>query len=323
MLNVAYKITLGSTTYTAGKTSRLVDLDIQSALDTPVNTCRVTLDGGAELTLKPGDEVKVELGYDKTTAKVFTGKVAAFEQGLQQVVIHADSSFRALTAARFNILYEKQNAGDVAGNLLGKLKIKKATVETGEKFAAFTVSDHENVWTVLSGLARRCGFDFYADEDDKANFKKYVAQKTHNLEYGIHILDFRQEGLAAALDGVEVYGESPVGQGQGEDASAWLRKKEVKGSAGKSSGNVLRIADPSARTQNLAKALAKNILDANRSTARGWMRVLGNAEIRLGDAVKVAKMPVSAHNGTYKVTSVRHRVNTRSGFVTEVGWVKM
>ncbi len=323
MLNVAYKITLGSTTYKSGKDSRLVDLDIQSALDVPVNTCRVILDGAASLTLKPGDDVKVELGYDKSALKVFTGKVAVFEQGLERVTLHADSSFRALTAARFNILYEKQNAGDVAGNLLGKLKIKKATVETGEKFATFTVSDHENVSDVLFGLARRCGFDFYADADDKANFKKYNAKKTHDLEYGVHILDFRQDSIAAALDGVEVYGESPVGQGQGEDASAWLRKKEVKGSAGKSSGNVLRLADPAARTQNLAKALAKNILDANKATARGWMRVLGNAEIKLGDAVKVAKLPVSSQNGTYKVTSVRHRLNTRSGFVTEIGWVKV
>ena len=322
MLNVAYKITLGGITYTSGKESRLADLDIQSALGVPVNTCQVSLDGDAGLDIKPGDNVSVELGYDKTTLKVFTGKVAALQQGLERATIYADSSFCALASARFNLLYEKQTAGDMTGDLLDKLKIKKATVEPGEKFATFTISDHENISGVLWGLALRCGFDFYADIDDKANFKKYAAQKTHNLEYGVHILDLRQTSMAAALDGVEVYGESPVGQGQGEDASAWLRKKEVKGSAGKSSGNVLRIADPSARTQNLARALAKNILGANQSTVRGWVRLLGNAEIKLGDAVKFAKLPVSALNGTYKVSGVRHRLGTRSGFVTEVGWVK-
>lgn len=323
MLNVAYALTLGTTTYQSGKDSRLLALEAQAALDVPVNVCRVVLDGGTGLSVKPGEEVKLELGYDKTTSRVFSGKVATFEQGFQQLTVHAASAFSALTAARFNLLYEKQNAGDVAGDLLGRGKLKKASVEAGEKFATFTVSDHENAWQVLSGLARRCGFDFYADVDDQAHFKKYAARQTHALEYGTHLLDFRQEAQAAPLDGVEVYGESPVGQGQGEDASAWLRKKEVKGSAGKSSGHVLRLADPAARTQDLARALAKNILAANQATAHGWMRLLGNAAIQLGDAVKVSKMPVAAHNGTYKVTGVRHRLNVRSGFVTEVTWVKV
>ena len=46
------------------------------------------------------------------------------------------------------------------------------------------------------------------------------------------------------MDGVEVYGSSPAGQGQGEDASSWLTKKDVKGAAGKSTGRVHRVADP-------------------------------------------------------------------------------
>ncbi|MFZ6028605.1 MAG: phage late control D family protein [Chloroflexota bacterium] len=323
MLNVAYKLTLGNITCQSGKGSRLVALDVRAALDVPVNAARVTLDGLAELTLRPGDPVGIALGYDKTATKVFTGSVTTLEQGLQNVTVYAASAFGALTASRFNLLFEKQSAGTMAGDLLGRCKVKKASVENGEKFATFTVSDRESAWEVLAGLARRCGFDFYADIDDKAHFKKYAAGQTHSLEYGTHILDFYHGAVPAALDGVEVYGESPVGQGQGEDASAWLRKKEVKGSAGKSSGNVLRLTDPAARTQDLARTLAKNILAAHQSTARGWMRLLGNPAIRLGDAVKVAGLPQSSQNGTYKVTGVRHRLCVRSGFITEVGWIKV
>jgi phage protein D len=323
MLNVAYKITLGSAGYQSGKSSRLVDLDSHAALGIPVNICRVTLDGQAQASLKPGDEIKIELGYDKTLVKVFSGRVDTFERGIQHLTVNGAGSFSALTAARFNRLYEKQNAGDIVGDLLGKLKVKKATVETGEKFATFTVSDHQSIWTVLERLAWRCGFDFYADTDDKAVFKKYAVQTTHTMEYGVHILAYSQESLAPALDGVEVYGESPVGQGQGDDASSWLRKKEVKGSAGKTSGNVLRLADASARTQDLARALAGNILKANQSPACGRVRVLGQAGVKLGDAVKIAKMPDSAQNGVYKVTGVRHRLNNRLGFVTEISWEKL
>lgn len=323
MLNVAHKITFGSTSLQSGKTSRLLALETRAALGVPVNICRVVLDGATSVSAKPGDDVKVELGYDSTLTKVFSGKISNVARGVETVTLEAASSFTALTAARINSLYEKLNAGDIVGDLLGKLEVDKATVEAGEKFASFTVSDRESAWNVVTDLAARCGFDFYADAEDKAVFKKFAATETHAFEYGIHILDFAQDTLQPSLDGVEVYGESPVGQGQGDDASSWLTKKIVKGNAGKSSGNVMRISDASARTQSLVKSVAGNILKHYQVEARGRMRVLGAPDVKLGDAVKVSKMPDTAQNGTYKVTSVRQRLNGRVGFVTDVAWLKV
>jgi hypothetical protein len=320
MLNVAYKLNLGSIGRQSGKTSDLLAVETHAALGIPVNTCRVVLAGSAAISLKPEDAVSIELGYDQTLTKVFTGKVATVERGIERLTVNAAGAFSALTAARYNCLYEKQNAGDIAGDLLGRLQIDKDTVATGEKFAGFNVSDRQPVWDVLLELARRCGFDFYADVEDKAIFKPYAARKTHAVEYGRHLLDFMQDSLAPALDGVEVYGESPVGQGQGEDASSWLTKKEVKGSAGKSTGNILRLADATARTQDLVRTIAGNILQAHQTRQRGRLRLLGNPEVQLGDAVTVSKLPDSAQDGSYKVTGVCHRLNARVGFVTDIDW---
>jgi hypothetical protein len=323
MLNVAYKITLGSDSLKSGKSGLLVGLDCRASLGIPANSCGVRLDGQASLGAKPGDEVKVELGYDKSLEKVFTGKVARIERALDYVRVEALGSFTELAAWRLNRVYEKQNAGDIAGDLLGKLKIGKGSLESGEKFATFVVSDRETVWDALFGLALRCGFDFYADTSDKANFKKFAAKTTHTFEYGAHILEFEQEALAPALDGVEIYGESPVGQGQGEDASSWLTKKTVKGSAGKTSGRVLRQVDASARTQSLVRSLAGNILKASQAESRGRIRTLGAPQVKLGDSVKVSKLPEASQNGTYKVTGVRHQLNHKVGFVTEITWEKV
>lgn len=319
MLNIAHKITLGSTSLT----SRLLDLETRAGLDVPVHVCRVVLDAVTTVSAAPGDDIKIELGYDKNLTKVFSGKISSVARGIETVTIEGASSFTALTAARINSLYEKQNAGDIVSDLLGKLDVKKGTVEAGEKFASFTVSDQENAWSVIAALAARCGFDFYADPEDKAVFKKYAAAETHAFEYGIHILDFSQDTLQPALDGVEVYGESPVGQGQGDDASAWLTKKTVKGSAGETSGNVLHVIDAAARTQELVRALAGNLLKTYQIQARGRMRVLGEPTVKLGDAIKLSKMPDTAQNGTYKVTSIRQRLNRRVGFVTDVAWLKV
>jgi len=161
------------------------------------------------------------------------------------------------------------------------------------------------------------------DAEDQAVFMKYAPKNKHALTYGVEILAYAHESRPPVVEGVEVYGSSPAGQGQGEDASPWLTKKEVKGAAGKTSGAVLRVVDAAARNQNLAGDLAKNIMGAYRVKAQGRLRVLGAPEVQLGDAVKLGKLPVAAHNGEARVTSMRHRLDARHGFITNLLWEKV
>ena len=323
MYNVSYHITIGGKSFRSGQSSALLELSTSASFDVPVNGCRLVLHPEADVKARPDDEVTVEIGYDESLSRVFTGRVASFEQGLRQIRVEALGSFTALTTARFNLLYEKQTAGDVVKDVLGKLELKKATVEDGVKFATYVLHDGPTVWDHLRGLARRCGFDFYADAEDQAVFMKYAPKKKHALTYGVEILAYAHESRPPVVEGVEVYGSSPAGQGQGEDASAWFTKKEVKGAAGKTSGAVLRVVDAAARNQNLAGDLAKNIMHGYEAEAQGRLRTLGAPEVRLGDAVKLGKLPVAAHNGEARVTSVRHRLDARHGFITNLLWEKV
>ncbi|MCX6042677.1 MAG: phage baseplate assembly protein V, partial [Caldilinea sp.] len=252
-----------------------------------------------------------ELGYGNESSRVFTGRVQSVDAGLSQIHIEALSDFSALIKARVNLVYKKQTAGAIVENLLGRFNIEKSKVEPGINFPSYTLSAGRTAWANLRQLAEQCGFDFYADVQDQAVFAAYRPAKTHEFQYGSHILDYTWASLADAFVGVEVCGESPSGQGQGNDASVWLTKKEVKGTAGRTRGKVLRLVDPTARTPSMAREIAGNQWQRYKAQAKGQLSLLGTPEVGLGDAIQLSKTP-PAHRGQLRVTGVRHRLNMES-----------
>lgn len=321
MLLVDYKLTIGSTTYTVSSKSRLLHLQVSASLNLPVNACTIALSPDESLSLKPADQVSVELGYQDKQTLVFTGKISRVDWGIQQIKIEATSSFRALTIARCNRLYEKSHAGDIVKDLAqSQLELAIGKVENGLQFPVYAVGDRQTVYAHLRTLAQQCQMQFYADPQDKLVFAAYAARQTHALKYGVNILAFDLEEQQPAIVGVEVYGESPASQGQGDQAVSWLAQKAVKGSAGKSGAMTLRQIDATARTTDLASKIAAAYLTAASVKRRGRVRLLGDAKIQLGDGIQVSQMPIAAHNGTFRVTGVTHHLSERKGFYTLVDW---
>lgn len=319
MFIVKHKITIGSNTLKLDKQTRLTDLRVHAGLDVPVNSCRITLSPVKDLSIKTADSVKVELGYGDTLSLVFTGKVSTAEWGFERVVVHAAGSFQPLVSARYNLVYEKPKAGDIVSDVAGRVKVGIGKVENGLEFAAYALGDNGTAYQHLWELARHCGFDLYANTEDKLVFAKYQAATTHNFEYGKEVLSFALDEQAVMVEGVTVFGESPASHGQGADASTWLTKKDVKGTAGKSSGVVWRLPVGAVRTQDLAGKVAEGAWTAVSPAKFATLKVLGAPAVKLGDAVKLAKLPTSSHNGTYKVTAVTHTLSTQRGYMTTVG----
>lgn len=320
MLNVRYRVMLGSTALESAPSGPVVGLLAESALAVPANACRVELHGGAKVAAAPGDPVVVELGYSNALETVFTGVVTASESGFAGVRAEAMGAFAALAAARLNLLYEKETAGAIVRDVLGKTGVPEGTVESGLKLPTFALDEGANAWTHLHGLARRCGFDFFADERDRAHFRARAAGRTHRFAYGAEILDYTFSDRPAEVAGVEVRGFSPAGQGQGDDASSWFTRREVRGTAGKTTGRVLRVVDAAARDRGLAGSVASGLLATGRRSAAGSVRLLGAPAVRLGDAVTLEGLPARGHDGTGRVVAVRHRLHPRQGFVTTVHW---
>ena len=140
------------------------------------------------------------------------------------------------------------------------------------------------------------------------------------MEYGKSILQFTIEENTPPHEGVNVFGESPTGHGQGKDAYSWLTKKEVKGSSGKSSGSILSIADPVLKDVSAASTVAESIAQTKNITRWGKAKVLGNKKITLGATIKVSGIPESQLNGSYKVCGVIHTISKEAGFTTTIYW---
>jgi len=321
MQNIAGKITIGNSTLRLGKNSRMLALDVRSALGIPAHCGRIVADAAAGITAKPGDEVKVEIGYDAQVNRIFSGRVHSLAAGLTQVHVEALSSFALLAATHINLVYVKQTAREIVDNVLGRVKVKAGRLEPGVPFTSYTLGAGRSAWANLLCLAEQCGFDFYADADDRATFAAWKPTKVHDCRYGASILEYSWENVPEPFVGVEVYGESPAGQGQSDEAAPWLTKKEVKGRAGQSRGNVLRLVDPTARNQNLAGEVARRQWQRYSVKARGHVRLVGTSAIRLGDAIRLVDAP-GAQPGLLRVIGVRHRLNGAIGFITDIDWEK-
>ena len=318
---VSYQITIGTTTYQSGRASRLLNLRSDSALTTPVNRCNLVIAAPLDHAISIADPITVRLGYDQQNSQVFTGKVYRVEWGIDQVYIEAYSQFTALTQARLNLLYEKSTAGDIVKDIAqSRLKLSVQTIESGLKFSSYAIGDHQTAYAQLQHLAHQCGFDLYADAADKLVFAPYKPSQAPKFTYGVNLLNYTRSTPSLPVQGVEVYGESPASQGQGEDASSWLTKKEVKGTAGKSVGTVQRQFDATVRTQAAASKVAQAALARQTAKQRGLLKGLGNAQVQLGESIALADLPIAAHNGTLKAIAVAHRLNRQQGFCTTVNW---
>jgi hypothetical protein len=318
MLSVNYRLTIGSAALTLSDHSRLIDLHIDAALAIPVNLCRLALGAPQGLSLAPNDPVKVELGYDDDLTLVFTGLIERAEWALGRVTIIAAGAFQQLVAARLYRTYEKARAGDIVSDLAGSLSLSSSRIEAGLEFPTYALGANRTAYDEMLHLARQCGFDLYADTEDKVVFAPHKPATTHALQYGVNILALDFSDAADPLTGVEIFGESPASLGQGSEAYSWLTKQEVKGTAGTTKGLIVRRFDPTVRALEAATQVAEATLTALGQKQHLRTRILGAPEVKLGDAVRISDMPVSAQDGTFKVIRVTHTLNTKDGFVSVI-----
>jgi hypothetical protein len=288
-----------------------------------INTAIIRLGPVPEGNVAVGDEVEIELGDDEGgTAKVFTGVVSELRRQAGGYTIWCSSALQCLTRLHVNKVYEQQKAGDIVSDLAGIAELSSGSVEAGLSYPFYAIGSDRHLLDHLLTLAKRDGFDLYADVDDALVYAAYSGPLglPLKLRYGAEILEFHAEEQAAAVDGVEVYGESPASLGEGDKAYSWLTKEEVKGNAGSSSGNVLRMAIASIRNQDAAGIAAENILAELSLKNSGWVEVLGTSKPELGGTIELSDIPDGGPNGSYKVTGVKHRLDKTHGFITTVFW---
>ena len=321
MIKPAYKISVGSWSTDSTQIRSdgyLIRLRIDLAMN-KVNIAEMVVRAEDIPGIAQGDAVNISVGPE-TAGQVFAGVVESVNRNFNTWTIWAHSQMSTLIRYKVNKLYEQQKGGDIVRDLAQIAGVTTGMVDNGLEYPVYSLGSDANMYDHMLDLAEREGYDVYADANDKLQFRHYTPVTPQSLEYGKNILQINMEEYTPPYEGVNVFGESPAGHGQGKDAYSWLTKKEVKGSSGKSSGSVLSVADPALKDVSAASTVAESIAQTKNITKWGKAKVLGNNQIELGKTIKVSGSPKNELNGTYKVYGVIHTLGKKTGYRTTIYW---
>jgi hypothetical protein len=357
MHKVHYKLSIGNWAVNSQDDQRteFITLELNQSIDSSSDTCRVSVYappaprpglleqaigaaagalgfGGEEgesfsvqvrgNVVKHGDQLAVELTAGDRSGKVMTADVQSIESSFGQTKIAGATGKRKLAGARVNQVYENQSLSQIVKDLASQAGVETGEIETGATYSYFVAHESRSLLKQIRELAMRDGLDVYFDQDNKLTLKKFdKSSADHTFFYGIDILDLQLSNHQATSDHILVYGESPASN-QGSNTWHWLVKdlSPFRSEVGQGA-NTLAIHDGAVRTKDAADSLATTKFGAikDRST-RGRLKILGDPQVKLGDAIEIKNAPKPELNGLFKVTSVRHVLNKRDGYLTFIGF---
>jgi phage protein D len=304
-------------------TAALVGLRVQCAPAPEVDVAElyVARTAGAP-SAALGDSGSIGLGYaDSGNEVVFTGQVVAVQhraQGPTRVVLANGGA--ALAALRVNQSYEQQTAGDIVGDLAGRVGATTGTVDSGASFPFYVVDDRQTGYHHVATLARLCGFLAYVATDGSLMFGAPVGgAPVQQFAYAVDVLSIEFTAASPLVGGVSVIGEGAAGS-QGTDAWAWFIKDPaaVTGTAG--SGPPERLVErAAARSSDAASMAASSASQAfARADTTGRLLVPGAPAVAVGSSIAIVDAPQAELNGSGLVLGVRHRYSRDSGFTSHI-----
>ncbi len=315
MFKPNYKVQIGGTTYESGPSSEIKSIAVGFEINSLCSFDIILVNTKNSAKLKRGDDVSITVGYENNLNEIFRGNIDTVEPDISTIRISGLNGMSKLLNKRVNQLYEKQLAGKIVEDVASKCSVSKEKIEDGIEFPMYAVDNTKTVYEYILNLGEMCGFDFYLTIENKLVFKKYEKKTTHTYTYSKNIINHEIIRHIPQYESVDVYGESSSSF-KGAETSHWLTKKNVAGKEG--TGDGMFVHDLSIRDTDSAKNVAKAKLSKIKKTVYGRVKVLGNPDIKLGDAIKVVDMPAENMNGEFQVKSIHHKLNKNSGFTTEI-----
>ena len=325
MLTPAYRLVIGDRevdTTDEPRASTVERLEVDLDLDTPADSLRLRL--GSVDGLKPveDDAATVELGYadESSLTLVLTGGIVSVEPGLTLTHVMALSPAQKLLALSHEETFQDMSAGEIVRKLAEEAGLGVARADAGTTFPAYVIDGRRSLYAHMRDLADLSGFLLLVDERGDVVFRPLSQPATtHVFEFAKHIVELEIERGDPESASVDVRGESP-GTSRGEDSWAWLTKDSTgsRGTAGNGSPTrllerpVLRTAES---TQRAADAAFASL--SSRAT-RGRLRTFGRPQIRLGDTIRIKDVPDDRLDGDFRVHAVRHSIDKKTGFRTNV-----
>ncbi len=315
MLRPAYKVKLGSAEITDA-----LSISVDCDLGIPLDMFRIILKPGQSAAVKKGDEAAIELGYEGTLVRVFTGIVDTVVPDIKGVTVTGYTAAKLLMGMKAHQIYEKQASGAIVEDLAGRAGLTVKDPEDGIVFPMYVVDTGKPVYEHMMELASLNGFDLFIKPDGAIVFKKYEGKKPVQFKYGRDIIRSEVHELTPPYDSVKVIGESPAST-RGTDKSHWLSK----GGTGVTSGSgdrALIVRHPAIRDTDTAEKVAAAKMESFLVELGGTVVVLGNPRVALGDTIVIKGMPNEKNNGEFEAVRVSHALGSDTGYTTAIGWIK-
>ena len=312
MLRPSYDLSIGSASVDPDSGTDLISVRVDASTNGPAGCFEAVLRSSGGLSFSKGDSITASLGYDDLET-VFTGAVDVVDAGFHTVRVFGLSSISKMMRNRANTGYESQTCGAIVTDMAGTADVSTGEVEDGLTLPYYTVDSDMTFHEHTLKLAKRCGYDVFANSDDELCFKAYESSSATTFEYGKDIIHVSRLDQAPIYKKVRVLGESPSSS-QGDDSVHWLTKTPVLGESG--SDNELLVQDASLRDTESTGSAAEAIQAKYAKSIVVVLDVVGSASIRLNDTVEVSKVPDSSVNGEYQVARVEHLLSKSRGFTT-------
>lgn len=328
MLTPAYRLTLGDRridTTTEPLASTVVRIEVRLDMEPAADRFELVFGRVGTFLPEEGDEAAIALGYageDQELVQVMAGVVDEVVSRPERVRITGLGGGATLARSRTSQSFRDKTAVEIVQALADEAGVDVARTGQSETLPYYVVDRRRSFLEHMADLATLTGFDLYQDAEDELIFEPFFnGQRLHPLRHARDVLDYHVERTPAVAESVEAFGESP-GASAGAESWSWLTKDFAprKGSAG--TGSPVELFERSAlRTPEAAQRAADARLAHHASRRmRGTVTVLGNPAIRLGDAIRLERMPEDDLNGAHQVRGVTHRIDKAGGFVTEVAF---
>jgi predicted nucleic acid-binding Zn-ribbon protein len=321
MLKPAYKVKIGPETYDSTTSSEIVSINIDCDINIPLDIFKIVFKPGDKAgSIKKGDLVTIELGYEGSTSKVFTGAIDAVEPRVGSTVASGYSVAATLTRLKIHQIYEKQTAGAIIKDLVQRPGLAVKDASDGISFPMYVVDDSKSVYDHMLELAQLCGFDLFMTNEGTVMFKKFEEKKPSPFKYGRDILKATVQQVTPSYTGVKVFEESPSST-KGEDTAHWLSDSVLGGTAG-SGDQWFTIRHPAIRDKDSADKVAVAKLESLLVSLKGMIMTIGNPKVGLGGTIEIKEMPDERMNGKFEVVRASHAFNMEQGYVSTFGWIK-
>ncbi|HUI01876.1 MAG TPA: hypothetical protein VLX56_09645 [Nitrososphaerales archaeon] len=303
---------MGSASLDPESSTDLLSVRVDMAMNGPAGCFEAVLRSGGGLSVARGDTVTASLGYDDQET-VFTGVVDTVDARLHTLRVFGLNSLSKMMRNRANTFYESQTCGAIVTDMAGTADVSTGEVEDGLTLPFYTIDSSRTLQDHTLDLAKRNGFDVFANSDDELCFKAYESSSATTFEYGKDIISVSRLDQEPVYKGAKVFGESPSSS-QGDDSVHWLTKSPVQGESG--SDSKLIVQDVSVRDTDSAGTAAESISGRLAKSIVVLLDVVGDATVKLNDTVGISGTPDSTIDGEYQVVRVEHFLSKSKGFTT-------